>query len=143
WQIYVQTSGGTSARSSAFTVQAAAVVPTISNYSWNTTPTANQYFGGTIAGTGVISRIRVFFCVTGTNNCYEHSSAGITLNSSTSLSLSNVYLDAGSWQIYVQTSGGTSSRSSAFTVQAAGVVPTVSNYSWNPTPTANQYFGGT
>src|SRR5207249_2827686 len=124
----------------AFIVQAAGVVPTVSNYSWNLTPTANQYFGGTITGTGFISGIHVFFCVNGTNTCYEHPAAGITVSSSTSLSLSNVYLDAASWQIYVQTSGGTSSRSTPFTVQAVqSAAPTVTGYSWSTTPTANQY----
>jgi len=141
YQIYVQTSGGQSGRSAAFNVQSTPTPPTISNYSWNSTPTANQPFGGTITGTGFASGIRVFFCVNGTSTCYEHPSAGIAVNGSTSLSVSNVNLGGGSYQIYVQTSAGQSARSTAFTVQAA--LPTITNYSWNSTPTANQSFGGT
>jgi pimeloyl-ACP methyl ester carboxylesterase len=141
YQVYVQTTGGQSARSSSFTVQSAPSPPTISGYSWGTTPMANQPFSGTITGTNFISGIRVFFCVNGTSTCYEHPSAGISVNSSTSLSVSNVNLGSGSYQIYVQTSAGQSARSTAFTVQAA--VPTITGYSWNTTPTANQPFNGT
>lgn len=141
YQVYVQTTGGQSARSSSFAVQSAPQPPTISGYSWNTTPTANQSFAGTITGANFVSGIRVFFCINGTSTCYEHPAAGISLNSSTSLSVSSVNLNSGSYQIYVQTSAGQSARSTAFTVQAA--VPTITSYSWNTTLTANQPFGGT
>lgn len=146
YQIYVQTSAGPSARSAAFTVQAAAApAPTISGFSWNTTPVANQSFSGTITGTGFIpGGTQVFFCVSGTSTCYQHPSAGITVNSSTNLSVSNVNLSSGSWQFYVQTSAGQSARSSAFTVQAPTMSPpTITGYSWNSTPMAGQSFSGT
>ena len=143
YQIYVQTSGGTSARSAAFTVQSPPA-PTISSYSFNTTPVANQNFNGSISGSGFISGIRVFFCVNATNTCYEHPQAGVTLNSSSSVSVTNVNLGAGTFQIYVQTSAGTSARSTTFTVQAApAVVPTINSYSFNTAPTGNQNFSGT
>src|SRR5205085_4920605 len=115
YQIYVQTSAGQSARSSAFTVQNGP--PTISGYTWNTTPRANQPFSGTITGTGFISGIQVWFCVNGSSTCYQQPSAGVSLNSLTCLSVTNVNFSSGSWQIYVQTSAGQSARSSAFTVQ--------------------------
>jgi hypothetical protein len=143
WQIYVQTPAGPSARSAAFSVQS--VVPTITGYSWNTTPTANQPFGGLITGTGFVSGgTQVFFCVNGTSTCYQHPAAGVTVNNSTSLSVSNVNLGSGSWQIYVKTSAGQSVPSTAFTVQApAAPRPTITGYSWNTTPRANQPFSGT
>jgi hypothetical protein len=140
WQIYVQTSAGQSARSTAFTVQAQQ--PTISSYSWNSTPIANQPFSGTVWGAGFVSGgTQVWFCVNGTSTCYQQPSAGVSVNSSTNLSVSNVNLGSGSWQIYLQTSAGSSTRSIPFTVQAPG--PTISWYSWNTTPVANQPFAGT
>jgi hypothetical protein len=145
WQVYVQTAAGQSTRSSSFAVQAAP--PTIGGYSWSTTPRANQPFGGTITGTGfVTSGTQVWFCVNGTSTCYQHPAAGVTVNSPTSLNVSNVNLGAGTWQVYVQTSAGASARSAAFTVQAQAPPPSppsISSYSWNTTPIANQFFGGT
>lgn len=144
WQVYVQTSEGPSERSTVFTVQSPVPAPTITGFSWNTTPTANQSFSGTLSGTGfVLSGTQVWFCINGSNICYQHPSAGVSVNSSTSLSLSNVNLGSGSWQIYVQTSAGPSARSTAFSVQTAAVAPTITGYSWNSTPRANQSFGGT
>lgn len=145
WQIYVQTSAGSSAKSAAFTVQAPSSLPTIGGYNWNTTPTANQPFGGTISGTNfVVGGTQVFFCVSGTTSCYQHPPAGVRVNSSTSLNVSNVNLSSGTYQIYVQTSAGLSARSAAFTMQTAPApAPTISGFSWNSTPTANQPFGGT
>jgi thiamine phosphate synthase YjbQ (UPF0047 family) len=54
--------------------------------------------------------------VSGTSTCYQQPSAGVTVNNSTSLSISNGKLGSGSWQIYVQTSAGQSARSAAFTI---------------------------
>jgi hypothetical protein len=117
YQVYIQTSGGTSARSAAFTVQAAAVAPTLSGYSWNTTPTANQAFGGNITGTGFVAGAQVWFCVNGSSTCYQQPPAGVTVNNASSITVSGVNLGAGSYQVYIQTSGGTSARSAAFTVR--------------------------
>lgn len=77
-----------------------------------------QPFSGTITGNRFAAGILVFFCVNGTSTCYEQPS-GIAVNDPTSLSVSNVNLASGLWQIYVQTSAGKSARSSAFTVQLA------------------------
>jgi hypothetical protein len=140
WQFYLQTSAGQSARSAAFTVQTAP--PTITGYSWSATPTANQPFSGTISGTGfVVGGTQVWFCVAGISTCYQQPAAGVTVNSSTSLSVSNVNLSSGSWQFYVQTSAGQSARSTSFTVQAGP--PTITGYSWSTTPTGGQPFSGT
>jgi PA14 domain-containing protein len=146
YQIYLQTPGGSSSRSSSFTVQAPQPQPpTISGYSFDRTPRAGQPFNGTITGTGfVVGGTRVFFCNTSTGSCYEHSSAGVTVNNSMSLNINNVNLGAGSYQIYVQTSAGSSSRSTAFNVQSPQPQPpTISNYSWDRTPRAGQPFNGT
>lgn len=140
WQFYVKTQAGASLRSAAFTVQATGL--TIGNYSWNTPPKANQPFGGTVTGTGFVTgATQVWFCVNGTNTCYQHPLAGVTVNSASNLTLTNVSLGGGSWQFYVKTTAGQSARSSAFTVQSVG--PTIASYSWNTSPTANQLFGGT
>jgi hypothetical protein len=144
WQLYAQTPAGPSVRSTSFTVQASQSLPTIASFSWNQTPIANQNFGGSLIGTGfVVGNTRVFFCATGSSSCFEQPSAGISVNSSSGLSLTNVRLGSGSWQLYVQTPAGSSSRSSSFTVQAPLAPPTVSGYNWNSTPRANQNFGGT
>jgi len=116
WQIYVVTSAGQSARSSTFTVQAAA--PTITGYSWTSMPVGGQPFSGSIYGTGfVVSGTQVWFCQAGTSTCYQHPAAGVNVTSATSLNVSSVNLSSGSWQIYVVTSAGQSARSTVFTVR--------------------------
>jgi hypothetical protein len=149
WQVYVQTNGGPSARSMPFTVIQSGGTgggPTVISYSWNTTPTANQPFSGTIAGTGFSSPIAVWFCPS-SGSCLQLAASQVTLNSATSIGVSNVILaTAGSWQVYVQTNGGPSARSMPFTVVqsgGAGGAPTVAGYTWTTTPTANQPFSGT
>jgi hypothetical protein len=144
WQLYVKTSAGASGRSAAFTVQSPPQPPTIGGYSWSTSPAADRVFGGTVTGTGFVSGdTQLWFCVTGSNSCYRHPAAGVKVNSSTSLSVSNVSLGAGSWQFYVKTSAGQSGRSAAFNVAAPPARPTVTGYSWSSTPRADQSFGGT
>ncbi|MGA9625483.1 MAG: M36 family metallopeptidase [Bryobacteraceae bacterium] len=149
WQVYVQTNGGPSARSMPFTVVQSGGTgggPTVISYSWNTTPTANQPFSGTIAGTGFSSPIAVWFCPS-SGSCLQLAASQVTLYSATSIGVSNVILaTAGSWQVYVQTNAGPSARSMPFTVVQSGGTgggPTVISYSWNTTPAANQPFSGT
>jgi len=96
--------------------QVQGVPPQISGYTWNTPPRAGQNFSGTIAGSGFVSGIGVFFCITGTNTCYQQPPAGVIVYSLTSVAVNNVNLSTGSWQLYVQTQYGTSARSGAFTV---------------------------
>jgi hypothetical protein len=123
------------------TIAGCAAQPTISTYSWGTNPRGTQPFGGTISGTGFVAPIQVWFCVNGSGTCYQHPSGGVTINSATNLSVNNVILSTGSWQIYVVTSAGASARSAPFTVQNGP--PTISSYSWTTIPTGSQPFGGT
>jgi methionine-rich copper-binding protein CopC len=118
WQVYIRTSAGASGRSPAFTVAAAA--PTVTGYNWNPSPPkASQSFGGTVSGSGFVAGgTEVWFCVANTNTCYQHPAAGVTVGNASSLSVVNVQLAAGSWQVYVRTSAGASGRSTAFTVQS-------------------------
>lgn len=144
WQLYVQTPAGPSNRSGSFTVQVAPSLPTVGNFSWNQTPIANQNFGGSVTGTGfIVGNTRVFFCGTGSSSCFEQPSGGISVNSSSNLTLTNVRLGSGSWQFYVQTPAGPSAKSNSFTVQAPLSPPTVTGYNWSSTPKAAQNFGGT
>jgi hypothetical protein len=146
WQMYVQTSAGTSVRSDAFTVQSPPPsLPTIDGYSWSTTPTAGRSFSGTVTGSGFVSgNTQVWFCINGSTACYQHPSVGVNVNSLTSLSISNVNLDVGSWQMYLKTPAGQSSRSSAFIVQAPPPArPTITGYAWSSNPKAGESFGGT
>jgi RHS repeat-associated protein len=119
WSVSVNNPSGQSSNTVSFTVQSLAV-PALTGYNWNTTPTDLQNFSGMITGTGfIVTGTRVFFCVNGTNTCYEHPQAGIIVNNSNSLSVSNVNLGSGSYQVYVQTPGGSSNRSTAFTVSTS------------------------
>ena len=77
--------------------------PQISSFSWNTTPTANQNFSGTITGTNFVAGTRVWFCVNGTNTCYQPRTADVAVSSSTQLNVSNVNLSAGLWQLHLET----------------------------------------
>jgi hypothetical protein len=142
WQFYVQTSAGRSTRSAPFTVQEIEPTPTISGYTWDSTPGANQLFSGTIRGTGLVAPLQVFFCFSVSTTCFQHPSAGVTINDASNLSVANVQLGSGSYQIYVHTSAGQSARSTSFTVGSAAV-PTISGYTWISTPIANQPFSGT
>lgn len=147
WQFQIQTAAGSSARSSVFTVQAAPTLPTINSYTINSSnPLANQSLSLTITGTGFIGGgTQVFTCVSGTSTCFPQAAERITVASATSLTVAGVYLLAGSWQLYVQTSGGSSDRSTPFTIRPANVLlPTVTGQSWNPaTPSAATPFSGT
>src|ERR1017187_9770833 len=121
----VDNTTGTHSNTITFTVNpSAAPPPTISFYNWTSTPVANVPFNGSVTGTGFDSSVQVWFCGTGTTNCFRHPAVGVILNNSNSLSLNNVNLtSAGSYQFYVQTSAGQSALSSAFTVSppACGV----------------------
>ena len=167
WMLRVNNPNGQSSSWLSFNVTGFGS-PTLSGLAWNTTPTHLQNFSGNITGTGFIPNgTRVFFCVNGTNTCYEHPQAGIIVNNATNVSVSNVNLGAGSYQVYVQTSGGASNRSSAFTVDSVQANPrltvsptsgplgtafrfTGSNFTRNSTaslnvsrPNGSQFSGGT
>ena len=93
--------------------------PTITGYTWTTTPMPNQPFSGTITGTNFSLPIVVWFCPS-SGSCQQLAASQVTLNSATSLSVTGVTLAAGSWQVYVQTNGGPSARSASFTVGPHG-----------------------
>jgi hypothetical protein len=48
--------------------------PTVTRYSWNSTPRAGQPFSGTVTGTGfVVGGMRLYFCINSGTNSYEQS----------------------------------------------------------------------
>lgn len=147
WDCYVRTIAGNSPRSTPFTITAPQLTPSISNHTWNpATPTANQPTGVTILGSGFVAgNTQVYLCVTGTTTCFQQPAERVSVTSSTSLSVTGIYLLAGSWQLYVQTAAGSSERSTSFTVKPANtLLPTISGYIWNPaSPGASAPFSGT
>ena len=131
WMLRVNNPNGQSSSWASFNVTGLGA-PTLSGFAWNTTPTHLQNFSGNISGTGfILNGSRVFFCVNGTNTCYEHPQPGVIVNSANSLSVSNVNLGAGSYQVYIQTSGGASNRSTAFSVNSTSAAATL-----NASPTS-------
>jgi len=99
-------------------VQVNSVPPAISGYAWTpSVPTGGQNFNGTISGSGFAPGAQVFFCMTGTNTCFQQPAAGVFVSGFNQINVVNVNLSRGSWQTYVSTPYGTSARSAAFTVQ--------------------------
>lgn len=146
WQFYVQTPGGQSSRSVSFTVQSPVGSPSITSQNWGVPGVvANQSSSVTINGTGfTVGGTRVFVCVAGTETCFEHPPDRISVNNSTNLTLSGIFLLAGSWEIYVQTPAGRSGRTPPFTVRVGNVaMPTVTGYAWNPSAPSVSAFSGT
>ena len=113
YQVTAKDSSGQT-KSATCSVQVNGPVPSISRYQWNATPRNRVPFSGTIYGNGFLSGIQVFFCVNGGSSCYAQSS--LAVNNSTTLTVTNVNLTTGNWQIYVKTQYGTSARSNAFYV---------------------------
>jgi subtilase family serine protease len=143
FSLFVTTSGGTSAGNSVdyFDYTSAPVVPTVSGVSPNSGPTS----GGTnitVTGTGFITGATVTIgqgngAVTGAiaaTNVKVVSSTQITATTGGGAK-------AGTWSLFVTTSGGTSAGNSVdyFAYGAAPVVPTVAGVSPNSGPTT----GGT
>ena len=116
WRVVAKNSSGSSPASAtwSFTVQPAA--PKILGYSFTAAPRSRQYFNGAITGSGFISGTQVWFCVNGGSACYQQPAGLVNVSSQGSLSISNINLTAGSWQIYVQTPYGQSARSLSFSV---------------------------
>lgn len=145
WQVYVQTSSGPSPRSTSFKVEVAILPPAITSFAWNPAiPAENQPFGGVLTGANFIDKeTKVYFCITTQTTCSVLPDKDVTVNSPSSMTVSNVSLRAGLWQIYVQTPGGSSPRSNTFTIEAQQLQPTIANYIWNPArPIENQPFSG-
>lgn len=94
WPPYVIVSSPTSA-------------PTVTGYFWNNTPQNRVLFSGNISGTGFVSgNSAVYFCVSNTTTCYQQPAVGVVVNSPISLSVYNVNLTSGSWQVMVVTPYG-------------------------------------
>jgi len=129
---------GSSGRSAPFIV-GPPPVPTVSGYTWTTTPMPNQPFSGTLTGTGFVSPMSVWFCP-GSGSCQQLPGSQVTINDTTSASLSNVSLASGSWRIYVQT---TAVLQRVRRRSRWAPAPTVTWYAWTTTPMPNQPFGGT
>jgi len=90
--------------------------PAITGYTWTTTPRPNQAFSGTITGTGFTAAVSVWVCPS-SGSCQQLPASQVVLNDPTSASATGVSLASGTWQLYVQTNGGPSARSSPFVVQ--------------------------
>lgn len=145
WQVYIQTAQGASSRSLPFKIDPAILAPTITSFAWNPpNPGENQSFGGVLTGSNFIDKeTKVFFCISTLTTCSVLPDSDVTVNSSSSLTVSNVLLRAGTWQTYVQTPGGASPRSASFTIQAQQLQPSIATFIWNPVrPTENQPFSG-
>jgi hypothetical protein len=136
WQFYLQTSSGISTRSSPFTVQSSSSsVPQISSYTFNPViPITGRPFSATITGDNFdLSGTRIFFCQIGRPFCVRLAGVVINVNSRTEMQLENVVLTTGTWQFYLQTAAGNSTRSTTFTVQVTVLgPPTISGFSFNP-----------
>jgi RHS repeat-associated protein len=131
WNVNACNSTGCSNFTTALHFQTPGSGPTISGYSWNpSTPVASQNFGGTVNGTGfIVGSTQVFFCVNGSSTCFQHPSSGVNVINSTTLTVSNVNLGAGSYQVLVQTSAGPSARSTPFSVVTISIPPIPTNTS--------------
>ena len=145
WQFYVQTAAGTSGRSTSFTVDSGTSgSPTIGSYTWNpVSPTSGRSFGGTIIGTNfATSGMRIYFCQIGKPFCQQQSASSITVIDKTRLTVSNIVLTTGSWQFYLLSPGGISSRSSVFSVQTVVFgLPTIASLALAPaSPAPNTPF---
>lgn len=123
------------------TGNSAPVKPTIQSYSLKKTPRGNEPFDGTIKGTGFVpNSTKLYFCLTGSRNCYPHPQNGITVKSSGQLEFKNVRLTSGAWEMFLETSAGQSAHSKSFAVLMGP--PTISRYNWSSTPKANKNFSG-
>ena len=119
----------------------APVKPTIESYSLKKTPRGNEPFDGTIKATGLVpNSTKLWFCLSGTNNCYPHPQNGVTVKSSVQLEFKNVRLTSGAWEMFLETPGGQSTHSKPFAVLMGR--PTISRYKWSTTPKPNKNFSG-
>jgi hypothetical protein len=117
------------------------VKPTIESYSLKKTPRGNEPFDGTIKATGLVpNSTKLWFCLSGTRNCYPHPDSGVIVKSSVLLEFKNVRLSSGAWEMFLETPGGQSAHSKPFAVLVGP--PTISRYHWSTTPQANKNFSG-
>ena len=145
WQIQVRTAAGISERSTPFLIRSGQPLPPqISGLATSpASPFAGQSFTLTVNGSGFVpGATRLFFCLAGTSNCSELPAAQLRVDGTATLTATAVSLNSGSWQVYVRTAAGDSSRSGAFAIQAQQAPPpTISGYTLTPAqPVANQPF---
>jgi hypothetical protein len=75
-------------------------VPTISSYQWTATPSSAQPFSGTITGTNfIVGGSQVWFCVNDSSACHQHNAIITSAGDCVNLTMRNVMLGAGSWQV--------------------------------------------
>jgi hypothetical protein len=89
--------------------------PTVTGTTWFSTPHNHVNFSGSISGTKFVPSSTVWFCVSGTNTCYQQPPAGVLVQGLGVIQVTNVNLTTGSWQVEVITPYG-SAKSSAFSV---------------------------
>ena len=119
WEFFLQTPRGSSHRSASFPVtEPPSFPPVISAFLWRpATPRANTTFEGVLIGSHFeVGATRVFFCVNLTNTCTEVPAEKVIVNNPTSVTLSDLILPRGTWQVYLQTSISRSNRSRSFVV---------------------------
>jgi hypothetical protein len=82
--------------------------PTVGGIYTPTQPLNNVFFSGNVSGAGFVSgSTTVYFCIYNTTTSYLQPAAGVAVNSSISLSVYNVLLTGGPWQVKVVTPYGT------------------------------------
>jgi len=149
WQLYLQTTIGVSNRSQRFTVsEPESPLPSISGYTWSpVNPASSQSFGGTISGSNFANGALVFFCISGTSSCTQLNPGQVRVVDQRTINISNVTLASGTWQFYVRTTMGNSSRSNGFTVftpTGGPIQPTLLSVSWVPlVPLSTSALNGT
>jgi hypothetical protein len=112
--VSVRDSSSSTAQSScSVTVQGGP--PTVTGITWFSTPHNRVNFSGTINGTKFVPSSTVWFCVSGTNTCFQHPPAGVVVQGLGVIQVTNVNLTTSNWQAEVRTPYG-SGRSSTFVV---------------------------
>jgi hypothetical protein len=92
-------------------------LPTITGYTWTPDPPfSGEAFSGTITGTGFYYGTELWFCENNANTCHQHPVQEVTFVATNRLTVANVTLSAGQWQVYVTYTHGASARAGPFTV---------------------------
>ena len=88
----------------------------------------------------------IFFCANGSINCSPVPSGLIQVVNPNTITISNFALPTGSWQFYIQTAAGNSSRSGTFSVFSTTgepSQPTLTSVAWTPlVPLSTSFFSG-
>jgi len=107
------TLGSTAGSSCSATVNG--TPPTVTSTSWDSPPHNRVNFSGTISGTAFTSSSTVWFCVSGTNTCFQHPAAGVTVQNFFVIRVVDVNITTANWQVEIRTPYGPG-RSSSFAV---------------------------